>query len=105
MTTGVNVMASSVRFCGFQNGKKRTKLILDLSEVLRRGKEGLIEGARNGPNFSDVIYNQRDILSTTKSYVSYLIHTYIDVPCRINITIECRTPLRVCVARVDALCL
>ena len=78
---------------------------MDLFKVLRRGKEGLIEGVGNGPNFGDIIYNQRDILLATKSYESYLIHTYIDVPRRTEITIEYRTPLRVCVARVDALCL
>ena len=104
MTIGVNTMVSSVRFCSFQNGKKRTKLILDVFEVLRRGEEGLVEGARNRPNFGDVIYNRRDILSATKSYVSYLIRTYIDVPCRIKVTIEYRTSLRVYGARVDALC-
>ena len=104
MAVGVNTMASSVHFCSFQNGKKRTKLILDLFEVLRRGKEGLVEGTRNGSNFGDVIYNGRGILSAIKSYMSYLIHTYIDVPCRTKVTIEYRTPLRVCVARIYALC-
>jgi hypothetical protein len=102
---GIKAQFVGVILGGFQHGKKSTKLILNLCKELRRSQAGPVKRAGKRTNGCDVIcMAQYTILATQHLYGLCLTLTYIDVSCRMEITLKYCAALRIGGARIDSLC-